>query len=48
MPATYKNTTEQIEVKAASKRIEVIPATYKTVSEQVENRPESRRLDVSQ
>ena len=40
----YETVTEQIETKAASKRVEVVPAQYETVSEQMEKTAASSRL----
>jgi hypothetical protein len=42
----YENYTEQVLVKEASKRVEVVPGTYETATEQVMVRPASKRLEV--
>ena len=45
IPATYETVTEQVLVKEASTRIEVIPATYETVTEQVLVKAASSRIE---
>lgn len=42
----YESYTEQVQVKAASKRVEVVPGTSESVTEQVMVRPASKRLEV--
>jgi len=42
----YESYTEEVQVKEASKRVEVVPATYETVTERVMVRPASKRLEV--
>lgn len=42
----FESYTEQVLVKEAAKRVEVVPATYETVTEKVMVRPASKRLEV--
>ena len=42
----YETTTEQVEIKAAGTRTEVIPAAYETVTEQVVAKAASTRIEV--
>ena len=44
IPDTYDNVTEQVLVKAASKKTIAIPATYETTTEQVEVKGASKRV----
>ena len=46
VPATYKTVTEEVLVKEASSRIEIVPARYETVTERVLVQEESTRLEV--
>lgn len=43
---TYETYTEQVLVRDASKRVELVPAVYETVTEQVLVKPASKRLEV--
>lgn len=44
IPDEYKTVTEQVLVKEASKKIQVVPAEYGTTTEQMMAKPEAKRL----
>lgn len=44
VPARFETQTEQVVLREASERIEIIPATYETVSEEVLVKPESHEI----
>ena len=46
IPAVYQTTTERVETKKQSERIEIIPARYETVEEEVLVRPATTRTEV--